>query len=107
VTAVAHIAPVPEPQDHKPKKKRSIAAEAREAEAGDGFVVVEQCGVTLRIPVSGKVPLAAIDAFRDGDNYAGTKIMLGDEQWKALTAAGATMDDLDALGAKLMEAAGN
>lgn len=83
----------------KPKKKASVAA--REAEADDGYLNVEQCGVKLRIPIAGKIPLAAIDLFRVGDNYGGTKAMVGEEQWKLLVAAGATSDDLDELGKKL------
>lgn len=101
--------PVPVPEEEEappPKKKLSVAA--REAEASDdGYVTLEQCGVTVRVPVRGKVPIAAVDAFRDGDNYEGTKQMLGAEQWKRLSDAGLTMDDLDELGKKLNEATGN
>lgn len=86
---------------------RKVAAAAQEAEAGDGFVTLEQCGVKLRIPVGKKVPVAAIDAFRDGDNYEGTKQMLGKDQWQKLSDAGMNGDDLDELGAKLSEATGN
>jgi hypothetical protein len=80
---------------------------AREAEAEDGYLNVEQCGVKLRIPIGGKIPLAAIDLFRVGDNYGGTKAMLGASQWKRLVAAGATSDDLDELGKKLNGVSGN
>lgn len=90
----------------KPRKK-SASTVARQAEADDGVVTVEQCGVTLRIPVGGKTPLAAIDAYLVGDEYAGNKAVLGDEQWKALCDAGATMDDLEQIGDKIKEAAGN
>lgn len=89
----------------KPKKKPSVAAQ--EAEAGDGFVTVEHRGITLKIPVRGKTPIAAIDAFRAGDNYEGTKQTLGDDQWKQLSDAGMTVDELDELGNKLEAAAGN
>lgn len=91
----------------KPKKKASVAA--REAEAEDGFVTVtvEQCGVTLRVPVGGKIPITATDAFRAGDNYEGTKQIIGDDQWELLRDAGMTMDGLDELGTKLREAWGN
>lgn len=90
-----------------PQKKASASAAARRAEAEDGFVLIEQCGVTLKIPVGGKIPIAAIDAFRNGDNYGGTKLMIGAEQWKLFSDAGATNDDLDELGAKLKDASGN
>jgi hypothetical protein len=96
--------PMSKPQDQK-KKKGSAAAQ--EAEADDGFVTIEQCGVTLRVGVAGKMPIAAMDAFRVGDNYEGTKLMLGAEQWKLLSDAGMTVDDLDDLGKKLEDAWGN
>lgn len=91
----------------KPRKGSSASAAAREAEAENGFVTIKQCGVTLRIPTHGKVPVAAIDAFRDGDNYEGTKQMIGLDQWKKLSDAGMTRDDLEELGTKLGEALGN
>jgi len=99
---VAHL-PEPEPK----RKKKSAVVAAQEAEADDGFVTLEQCGISLRVPVRGKVPVAAVDAFREGDNYEGTKQMLGAEQWKRLSDAGLTMDDLDEIGKKLQEATGN
>lgn len=95
------------PAKRPPRKKASPSAVARQAEAEDGYVTVEHRGMTLRLPIGGKVPLAAIDAFRDGDNYGGTKEMLGAEQWKLLRDAGMTMDDLDELGEKLEAASGN
>ena len=103
----ANVAHLPEPPKPKAKKKVSAVVEAQEAEADDGFVTIEQRGITLRIPVSGKVPLAAVDAFRAGDNYEGTKQMLGAQQWKQLSDAGLTMDDLDEIGEKLQAATGN
>lgn len=97
-------ATAPKPQDHK--TKRSTAA--RKAEAGDGYAVIKQCGVTLRIPVApGTVPVAAIDKFRDGDNFAGIKALLGKEQWQALCDAGMTVDDLNEIDGKVKEVAGN
>lgn len=91
----------------KPAKKVPSSVAARQAEAEDGFVDLEQCGVKLRIPIGGKVPLAAIDRFRVGDNYGGTKVMIGEEQWARLLEAGATSGDLDELGEKIDGAAGN
>jgi hypothetical protein len=89
----------------KPKKKPSVAA--REAEAGDGYVIVEQCGIELRIPILGKVPLAAVLAFMNGDEFGGTELLLGAKQWAAFLAKNPTMDDFSAIGDKLAEAAGN
>ncbi len=79
---------------------------ARQAEAEDGYVLVEQCGVTLKLPLKGNIKLAAIDLYRAGDNYGGTKAMIGEEQWARLLAAGATDGDLDELGNKLKAASG-
>jgi hypothetical protein len=107
VTA-ANVTHLPEPQPpRKAKKKASAVVAAQQAEADDGFVTIELRGITLRVPVGGKVSLEAIDLFRDGDNYAGTRAMLGEEQWKRLKATGATAADLDELGLKLKDATGN
>lgn len=96
-------------QSGKPKKtpaqKAAARAKARQAEAADGFVVIEQCGVTLRLPV-GNMPIGAIEAARAGDGFGATKAMVGEEQWEALRAAGAGARDLDEIGEKMMEAAG-
>lgn len=80
---------------------------AREAEADDGFVTIEQCGVTLKIPVGGKVPYLAKRAFLDGDEDLGTELLLGEEQWAALMAKNPTIDEMNELGPKLEEASGN
>jgi len=90
-----------------PRRKVKASTAARQAEAEDGFVIIEQCGVTLKIPVGGKLAVAAVDAFRDGDSYGGTKLMVGADQWKLLSDAGMTMDDLAELGEKLKDASGN
>lgn len=89
----------------KPKKKASV--EAREAEADDGYVTVEQCGVTLRIPVGGKVPYKARRAFLRGDNDLGNELLFGTEQWEALMDKNPTVDDMNEIGTKLEEALGN
>lgn len=89
----------------KPGKKASAAA--REAEADDGYVTIEQCGVELKIPLKGRIPLAAIDLFYEGDNYGGTRKMIGEEQWNRLIEAGATDGDLDELTGKLKDGTGN
>ncbi|QFG10033.1 tail assembly chaperone [Mycobacterium phage IdentityCrisis] len=95
-------ATAPKPQDHKAKK----SAEARQAEA-DGFVTIEQCGVTLQIPVGGKVPLKAYMAFKNGDEIAGTELLLGPEQWASFLEKDPTVDDFAAIGEKLEELVGN
>lgn len=100
----------PEPQDHKPKKtpaQKKAAATARKAEAEDGYLTVEQCGVTLRIPIGGKVPLAAYIEFDKGNELAGTELLLGPEQWAAFLKANPTIDDFAAVGKQLEELAGN
>lgn len=99
--------PARPPRKRAPAKKAPPAVAARQAEAEDGFLILEQCGVTVRVPTAGKVPVAAIDAFRNGDSYEGTKQMLGKEQWQLLSDAGMTGDDLAELGKKLDEAQGN
>lgn len=98
----------PKPKSPQARSRKAPASTvARQAEAEDGYVTLEQCGVKLRIPVGGKITVAAIDAYRDGDNYEGTKQLLGKEQWKLLSDAGMTADDLDELGEKLKAASGN
>lgn len=100
----------PEPQDHKPKKtpaQKKAAAAARQAEAEDGFLTVEQCGVTLRIPIGGKVPLAAYIAFNEGKELEGTKLLLGPDQWAAFLEKNPTIDDFGAIGKQLEESTGN
>ncbi|MBI3226631.1 MAG: adenylosuccinate synthase [Mycolicibacterium cosmeticum] len=92
----------PKPQDHQKKK----SAAARKAEA-EGFVTIEQCGVSLKIPIGGKIPLAAYLAFEAEDELGGTKLLLGDEQWQAFLAANPTLDDFAEVGEKLQAAAGN
>lgn len=88
-----------------PQKKVSVAA--REAEAGDGLIVVEHLGIELKVPVRGEVTIAVIDKFRERDSYGATRDLLGPDQWKALSDAGMTQNSLNELGAKLKEAWGN
>lgn len=99
----ANVSQFPEPK--KPKKKPSV--EAREAEAADGFVAIEQCGVTLKFPVGTKIPLKAFIAFGEGDNIEGTKLLLGAEQWNAFLEKDPTIEDFEAIGNKLQESSGN
>jgi hypothetical protein len=97
------------PEDAAPApldRRRKKSATAREAEA-DGHVTIEACGITLLVPVKGKVPLKAYMAFKDGDELGGTELLLGAEQWAAFLGADPTMDDYNAIGAQLNELAGN
>lgn len=109
--AVSRIpANAPKPQDRQPRKtaqqKRNEAA-VRAAEANDGYLDVVSCGVPLRVPVGGKVPLAAYMEFEKGNELEGTEILLGPEQWKAFMAANPTIDDFGEIGAQLEAIAGN
>ncbi|WP_292980972.1 adenylosuccinate synthase [Mycobacterium sp.] len=99
----------PKPQDRNPKKTpaQKAAVKALQAEAEDGYVTVEQCGVVLRIPVAGKIPLAAVIEFEQDNNLRGTELLLGEEQWKAFLAANPTLDDFEAMGKQLEELTGN
>lgn len=90
------------PQDHKKKK----SAVARQAEV-DGFIEIEQCGLTLRIPVGKKVPLTAYMAFKDDDDMRGAELLIGAEQWAAFLEKNPTVGDFAEIGEKLEEALGN
>lgn len=94
---------MPDDEATPKKPRKSAASKAREAEAADDSVVIEQCGVKLRIPV-GNIPIAAIDAALVGDEYGATKALLGEEQWKALSDAGAGSRDIGELSKKVSEA---
>lgn len=106
----------------KPSKRatKKAATVAHKAEAGgDGFATVEQCGLTLRIPLGDNVPLDLIEAASeldiDGETEADkrrrgialTKALLGPEQWEAFRAARPTWGDYLELGAKIGELSGN
>lgn len=102
----------PEPQDRKQKKTPAEKAvsktfKAVQAEAEDGYVTVEQCGVELRIPIAGKVPLAAYVAFSKGDELGGTELLLGKEQWEAFLEKDPTLDDFAEVGKQLEALTGN
>ena len=90
------------PQDHKKKKSPDV----RKAEA-DGFIDIEQCGITLRIPLGEKVPLTAYTAFKADDEMRGTELLLGAEQWAAFIATNPTVGDFAEIGQKLTYALGN
>lgn len=100
----------PQPQDRKRPKtvaQKKAEASVRAAEASDGYLDVKQCGVALRIPVGGKVPLTAYIEFEKGNELAGTELLLGPEQWKKFLAANPTIDDFAEIGAQLEALAGN
>jgi phosphosulfolactate phosphohydrolase-like enzyme len=108
VTNVEQL-PEPEPKPGKPKKK---SAAAQRAEADDGFVTVEHCGVNLRIGVGDKMPAAVVDTYIDGDmspdtNWKALRAWVGEEQWDQLKAAGMTRGDVMELDRKLGEISGN
>lgn len=110
----AKTSPVPasasKARDRRPRKapaQKATSVAAREAEASDGFVTIEQCGVTLRIPVGGKVPYKSRIAFLQGDNDLGTELLLGAEQWQALMDRNPTCDEMNEIGAKIQATAGN
>lgn len=105
--------PTPKP------KKASAAAVARQAEAGDGYVTVEQCGIALKIPTGTKMPFKATLRFMglnddltplgagENGNLLGTALMLGPEQWAAFLEKNPTIDDFEAIGTQLQEMSGN
>lgn len=106
------------PRKRTPAKKSTSMA-ARQAESGDGFGTIEQCGVTLRIPIGDNVPLEVIEAIgHEADkpqsgtdellsDVAVTKALLGPEQWEAFKAARPTLRDYRELSSKIMGLAGN
>lgn len=87
--------------------QKKAEATVRAAEASDGYLNVKQCGVALRIPVKGKVPLAAYIEFEKGNEIAGTELLLGPQQWEKFMAANPTVDDFNEIGSKLEALAGN
>lgn len=105
----ANVSHLPEPKpERKPKKKAPAAAQ--EAEAGDGYVTIKHCGVSLRIPVGDNLPAAVIDAFIEGGplaNWKAIRAQVGEKQWKLLTDAGMTSSDVQKLDAKIAELLGN
>lgn len=89
------------------KKSAATSTAAREAEASDGFVIIEQCGLKLKLPILGKVPLDAYIALKNGDELKGTELLMGPDQWAAFLEKKPTVGDFAAIGDKLQELAGN
>lgn len=85
-------------------EKKSAAARKAEAE---GFALIEQNGVELRIPTGKKVPLLAYEAFKNGDEILGTKLLLGEEQWTAWAATNPLVEDFEEIGNQLLGILGN
>jgi hypothetical protein len=103
----AKVSHLPEPA-RKPKKSASVTA--REAEAEDGYVTIEQCGVELRIPIGDEIPAAVFDAhFERGPlaSWNAIKAWVGPEQWQLLRDAGLTRGGVKELDAKLGKLLGN
>jgi len=74
------------PQDHNKKKSKR----AREAEANGG-----------------KLPVKAAVAYNNGDEFGGTEIMLGEDQWNSFLDANPTLDDYNELYDAVKDASGN
>lgn len=99
------------------KRAPSKATEARKAEAGDGFVTIEQCGVKLRIPLGDNMPLAVIEELakpepqseleKSQQEIAITRALIGPVQWEAFAAAQPTMRDYNELSANINGLLGN
>ena len=107
---------------NRPPNKRAVA---REPEV-DGFAIVEQCGVKLRIPLGDNIPLELIEvlgaetgspqnsaatpkelAFEElRSDIAITQALIGPEQWEAFKAVRPTLRDYRELAAKLQELTG-
>lgn len=103
-------------QDQTPAK----SAEARRAEAVDGFVDIEQNGVTLSIPFGDSVPLEVIEVLVSQastapqnsaeevvNEAAVTKALVGPEQWEAFMATRPTLRDYRELSDKIRGLSGN
>lgn len=107
----ANVSHLPEPEPPR-KKKKSATSAAQAAEAGDGYAIIEQCGVELRIGIGEKMPAGVVDIVVDGagDQHSKWKAVrewVGAEQWQKLKAAGMTQGDVEELDRKLGEASGN
>ncbi|MBL3743451.1 Uncharacterised protein [Mycobacteroides abscessus subsp. abscessus] len=100
----------------KPDPKKS--AQARQAEAVDGFVTVEQCGVTFRIGLGENMPFEVVEEMtarpepqsKDEQrryDLAVTKALLGPEQWEAFRAARPLVRDYNELNDKITDLMGN
>lgn len=100
------IQPGSKPKPSPPKSKKKVSV-AREAEAEDGFVTVEHRGLRMKVPVMGKVPVKAAMAFRSGDNFGGTQLLLGHKQWDRFIETDPTLDDFEEIWRQINEATGN
>jgi hypothetical protein len=92
------VEPAPEPKKH---------ATGREAEAGDGYVTVEQCGLQLRIPVGVKIPEEALDLASRGRGRESLLLMIGKKQLKQLRRIPWSVEDMTELDGKIKKASGN
>lgn len=104
----------PRPQDRKAPavrgcaQTRKRASAARRAEAADDeYVIIERCGVTIRIPRDqGQWPIGVIRRFTDGNEVGAMLMLIGDAQVDALESAGAVADDLTAIADEFAAAIG-
>lgn len=82
-------------------------------------MTVEQCGMTLQIPVGDKVPFGATLRFmglnddltplgpNENGELLGTMLMLGPKQWNAFLAKKPSIGDFNAIGDQLQALSGN
>lgn len=109
-------ATAPKAQDQTPAK----SVEARRAEAADGFVEIEQNGVTLSIPFGDNVPLEVIQVLVDqaatepqngaeevAKEAEVTRALVGPVQWAAFMATRPTLRDYRELSEKIRGLSGN
>ncbi len=118
MTAPRKSAPRKAVPDATPKPDPKKSAQARKAEAEDGFVNVEQCGVTFRIGLGENMPFEVIEEMsarpepqseneRRKYDLAITKALLGPDQWEAFRAAQPTVRDYNQLSDKITDLMGN
>ncbi|MGV0630119.1 adenylosuccinate synthase [Mycobacteroides chelonae] len=100
----------------KPDPRKS--AQARKAEAIDGFVTVEQCGVKFQIGLGENMPFEVFEEMSTRPepqtedeqrkyNLAITKALLGPDQWEAFRSARPTVRDYNELSDKITALLGN
>lgn len=102
----------PRPQDRKAPavraQTRKRASAARRAEAADDeYVIIERCGVTIRIPRDqGQWPIGVLRRFTDGNEVGAMLMLIGADQVDALESAGAVAKDLTAIADEFAAAIG-
>ncbi|GCD99862.1 hypothetical protein [Embleya hyalina] len=91
----------------KPATPRKTAprktAAARKAEATKSTTSVEHAGVTYEIPAALDMPVGILEAQ---DEVEAIRLILGQDQWDAYKATGATIGDFSVFADKITAAAG-